>query len=184
MRGVSLRVQGMPSPSSAGDPSSRRFLRAHLPPRKGRSRAELMKRLAELGVEDLPSLSRADAATLEKANIGPKESVALLTEARSTMDTRMLRDAGIPAASLKRYQEAGFARPEDFCFIHPVFLADRTGLSLETVYRHVTRVCAAMGARVPEKVQKARVEKGRQELMALPGPRGGDPREVPPRRDT
>jgi DNA topoisomerase-1 len=147
----------------------RRFLRAHLPPRKGRSRAELMKRLAELGVEDLPSLSRADAATLEKANIGPKESVALLTEARSTMDTRMLRDAGIPAASLKRYQEAGFARPEDFCFIHPVFLADRTGLSLETVYRHATRVCAAMGARVPEKIQKARVEKGRQELMALPG---------------
>jgi DNA topoisomerase-1 len=147
----------------------RRFLRAHLPPRKGRSRAELMKRLAELGVEDLPSISRADAATLEKAGIGPKESAALLTEARSTMDTRILRDAGIPAASLKRYQEAGFARPEDFCFLHPVFLADKTGLSLETVYRHVTQVCEAMGARVPEKVQRARVEKGRQELMALPG---------------
>ena len=85
------------------------------------------------------------------------------------MDTRILRDAGIPAASLKRYQEAGFARPGDFCFLHPVFLADKTGLSLDTVYRHVTRVCGAMGAKVPEKVQKARVEKGRQELMALPG---------------
>jgi DNA topoisomerase-1 len=147
----------------------RRFLRTHLPPRKGRSRAELMKRLADLGVEDLPSLSRADAATLEKTGIGPKEAASLLSEARSTMDTRMLRDAGIPAASLKRYREAGFARPEDFCFLHPVFLADKTGLSLETVYRHVTQVCGAMGARVPEKVQKARVEKGGQELMALPG---------------
>jgi len=147
----------------------RRFLRAHLPPRKGRSRAVLMKRLAELRVEDLPSLSRADSATLEKAGIGPKEAASILSEARSTMDTRMLRDAGIPAASLKRYQEAGFGRPEDFCFLHPVFLSDKTGLSLETVYRHVTQVCGAMGAKVPEKVQKARVEKGRQELMALPG---------------
>ncbi|MDD1663087.1 MAG: helix-hairpin-helix domain-containing protein, partial [Methanomicrobiales archaeon] len=147
----------------------RRFLRAHLPPRKGRSRAELMKRLADLGVEDLPSLSRANAATLEKASIGPKEAASLLSEARFTMNTRMLRDAGIPAGSLKRYQEAGFQRPEDFCFLHPVFLADKTGLSLETVYRHVTQVCGAMGAKVPEKVQKARVEKGRQELMALPG---------------
>jgi DNA topoisomerase-1 len=128
-----------------------------------------MKRLAELEVEDLPSLSRADAATLEKANIGPKEAASLLSEARFTMDTRMLRDAGIPAASLKRYQEAGFQRPEDFCFLHPVFLSDKTGLSLETVYRHVTQVCGAMGAKVPEKVQKARVEKGRQELIALPG---------------
>ena len=147
----------------------RRFLRAHLPPRKGRSRAELMKRLVELGVEDLPSLSRADAATLEKAGIGPKEAASLLSEARLTMDTRMLRDAGIPAASLKRYQEAGFARPEDFCFLHPVFLAGKTGLSLDTVYRHVTLVCTVMGAKVPVKVQKVRVEKGRQELMALPG---------------
>jgi DNA topoisomerase-1 len=147
----------------------RRFLRGHLPPRKGRSQAELMKRLADLGVEDLPSLSRAGAATLEKAGIGPKESESLLAVARSAMDSRVLRDAGIPAASLKRYQDAGLARPEDFCFLHPVFLADQTGLSLDTVYRHASLVCGAMGARVPERVQKARVEKGRQELLAVPG---------------
>jgi DNA topoisomerase-1 len=85
------------------------------------------------------------------------------------MDSRVLRDAGIPAASLKRYREAGLGRPEDFCFLHPVFLADRTGLSLDTVYRHAALVCGAMGARVPEKVQRARVEKGRQELLAVPG---------------
>jgi len=147
----------------------RRFLRAHLPPRKGRSRAELMKRLADLGVDDLSSLSRADAATLQKSGVGPKESAALLAEARSAMDSRVLRDAGIPAASLKRYQEAGFARPGDFCFLHPVFLSEQTGLSLDTVYRHATRVCEAMGARVPEKVPKARVERGRLELLAVSG---------------
>jgi DNA topoisomerase-1 len=128
-----------------------------------------MKRLASLGVEDLPSLSRADTAALEKAGIGPKESATLLAGARSTIDSRVLRDAGIPAASLKRYREAGLARPEDFCFLHPVFLADRTGLSLDTVYRHAALVCGALGARVPEKVQKARVERGRQELLAVPG---------------
>jgi DNA topoisomerase-1 len=147
----------------------RRFLRAHLPPRKGRSRADIMKRLKDLGIEDVPSLSGTDAASLERANIGPKESASLLSAARSTMDTRMLRGAGLPAASLKRYQEAGFARPEDFCFLHPVFLADKTGLSLETVYRHVAMVCGVMGARVPAKVPKARVEKGREELLAVPG---------------
>jgi DNA topoisomerase-1 len=147
----------------------RRFLRAHLPPRKGRSRAELMKRLAELGVGDLPSLSRADAATLGEAGIGPKEAASLLAEARSARDARVLRDAGIPAASLKRYQEAGFARPEDFCFLHPVFLADRTGLSLDTVYRHAALVCSAMGAKAPAKVPKARVGKGREELLGVPG---------------
>jgi DNA topoisomerase-1 len=147
----------------------RKFIRAHLPPRKGRSQAELMKRLARLGIEDLPSLSRADTEPLEKTGIGPKESATLLAAARSTMDSRVLRDAGIPAASLKRYREAGLGRPEDFCFLHPVFLADRTGLSLDTVYRHAALVCGAMGARVPEKVQRARVEKGRQELLAVPG---------------
>ncbi|HVP24885.1 MAG TPA: DNA topoisomerase I [Methanomicrobiales archaeon] len=147
----------------------RRFLRAHLPPRKGRSRAELMKRLSEKGIEDLPSLSRADAATLGEAGIGPKEAAGLLGEARSARDARVLRDAGIPAASLKRYQEAGFARPEDFCFLHPVFLADRTGLSLDTVYRHATLVCEALGSKPPVKVPKARVDKGRQELLGVPG---------------
>jgi DNA topoisomerase I len=147
----------------------RRFLRAHLPPRKGRSRAELMKRLAELGVEDLPSLSRSDAATLGEAGIGPKEAASLLAEARSARDLRVLRDAGIPAASLKKYEEAGFARPEDFCFLHPVFLADRTGLSLDTVYRHAALVCSAMGAKAPAKVPRARVEKGREELLGVPG---------------
>ncbi len=147
----------------------RRFLRAHLPPRKGRSRAELMKRLGEMEIDDLPSLSRSDAATLAKAGIGPKEAATLLEKARAAMDFRVLRDAGIPPASLKRYQEAGLSRPEDFCFLHPVFLADRTGLSLDTVYRHATRVCEAMGARVPEKIPKARVEKGRQELLGVPG---------------
>jgi DNA topoisomerase-1 len=147
----------------------RRFLRAHLPPRKGRSRAGIMKRLEEMGVDDLPSLSRVDAATLAKADIGPRESATLLAEAQSAMGARVLRDAGIPPASLKRYREAGLTRPEDFCFLHPVFLADRTGLSLDTVFRHATRVCEAMGARVPEKVPKARVEKGRKELLAVPG---------------
>ena len=128
-----------------------------------------MKHLAGSGIDDLPSLSRADAATLGKAGIGPKEAVALLAEARSAMDSRVLRDAGIPAASLKRYHEAGISRPEDFCFLHPVFLSDRTGLSLDTVYRHVARVCEAMGAKPPGKVPKGKVEKGRQELLSVPG---------------
>ena len=147
----------------------RRFLRAHLPPRKGRSRAEILKRLGEDGIGDLASLARGDAATLAKANIGPKEAATLLAEARAAMDNRMLREAGIPAASLKRYQEAGVARSEDFCFLHPAYLADRSGLSLDTVYRHVALVCAALGAKVPPKVQKAQVEKGREELLAVPG---------------
>jgi DNA topoisomerase-1 len=108
-------------------------------------------------------------STLGKAGIGPAESAAVLAGARAAMDSRVLRDAGIPAASLKRYREAGLARPEDFCFLHPVFLAEETRLSLDTVYRHVAKVCGIMGARVPAKVQKARVERGRQELLAVPG---------------
>jgi DNA topoisomerase-1 len=147
----------------------RRFIRAHLPPRKGRSQAEVMKRLGELGVGDLPALARAEAKALMEVGIGPKEADTLLSAARSAMDSRVLRDAGIPAASLKRYREAGFTRPEDFCFLHPVFLADRTGLSLDTVYRHAALVCGAMGAKVPAKVAKARVEKGREELLGVPG---------------
>ena len=128
-----------------------------------------MKRLGGLGVDDLASLSRADVATLGGAGIGPAESAALLTGARAAMDSRLLLDAGIPAASLKRYREAGLARPEDLCFLHPVFIAEATGLSLDTVYRHVTKVCGIMGSRVPAKVPKARVERGRQELLTVPG---------------
>jgi DNA topoisomerase-1 len=128
-----------------------------------------MKLLEGEGIDDLASLSRADAAALGRAKIGAKEAATLLAEARLAMDLRVLRDAGIPPASLKRYQEAGLSRPEDFCFLHPVYLAGQTGLSLDTVYRHAGLVCEALGARVPERVPKARVERGREELLSVPG---------------
>jgi DNA topoisomerase-1 len=82
---------------------------------------------------------------------------------------RFLKHAGVPAASMKKYFAAGFAAPEDFLSSHPVYISDITGISLDTVQKHVGLVALAKGKTPPVRYTKAQVAKGREELLSLPG---------------
>ncbi len=97
----------------------RKFMRNHLIPRKGRSYAKIMSALKESGVTDLASLAKASASTLEKAGIGENEARDVLTEARITYHSQVLKEIGIPAVSLKKYIAAGVTSPEDFVSAGP-----------------------------------------------------------------
>lgn len=147
----------------------RKFIRQHLPFRRGRSPSKVAAGIFELGVDEVFSLSKLGMGDLKKLKLSEDEAAALLNLARQCADESRLRTYGVPLVSLKKYRDAGFSSPEDFCFIHPAYLSTRTGISLETVQKHVAKVCEGMGVRPPGRTTKAALESGRARLLALPG---------------
>ena len=147
----------------------RKFVRALLPPRKGRSPASVIKKLHDAGINDIEGLGLVDRSVLRQAGVGDKEAESLQAEAKKIAAERRLKGIGIPPASLKKYREAGFSRPDDFIAVHPLYLAAKTGISPETAFRHAAAVAQALGKSVPPRVTKAQFEKGRADLMAIRG---------------
>ncbi|RQD81225.1 MAG: DNA topoisomerase I [Methanocalculus sp. MSAO_Arc1] len=147
----------------------KKFIRSHIAPRRGRSPAKVAKTLYEAGVEDITALGGADPNLLKQAGISDDEAATLLQAAKKESDTRILREIGIPAVSLKKYQAAGISAPEDFMRIHPAGIALASGVTIETVIKHVSLVCDYYQQPAPEKISKAAFEKGQKELVEIPG---------------
>jgi DNA topoisomerase-1 len=147
----------------------RKFVRKHLPPRKGRRQTEIMNRLYAAGINEVRALAQADLSFLQKAGVSEKEAVALREEAQKLCSERLFRDIGIPVTSRKKYEAAGISTPEELCGLPPVFVNYSTGLSLDTVMRHMEKICAHLGKKPPRKPSRSAVEKGRNALLALPG---------------
>jgi DNA topoisomerase-1 len=147
----------------------RRFLRSHLIPRKGRSYATILKMLKEAGISDIAGLARANGAELKKAGISEQEAGTVIEEARSLHTLQTFKEIGIPAASIRKYHAARILDPGDFCTIHPIILAQRSGISLETVYRHADLVCSALKCPMPKKITKLQIEKSKKDLMSVRG---------------
>jgi DNA topoisomerase-1 len=114
-------------------------------------------------------IASASLESLKKTGLSEEEAKTLKEEAIALVAKNQLKDIGIPAVSLKRYQEAGFLTPEDIASAHPAYLAIKTGISIETVIRHATLITQALGRPDPVKISKKAFEAGRSELLALPG---------------
>jgi DNA topoisomerase-1 len=147
----------------------RKFVRAHVPPRRGRSHAKIMRALFGRGIDTIEHLAGATVEALHASGIGEKEAASLLDEARSLCADRRLRAMGIPPISLKKYYAAGIRRPEEFVALPPAAIMIRTGIAPDTVHRHVELVCAALGQPAPRRTTKKELERGRAELLAIPG---------------
>ena len=147
----------------------RKLVRKTLIPKRGRSPARVIRKLHDAGINDIAGLGTADPALLKSVGIAENEAETLLHEARMVENERFLRQAGVPAASMKKYFAAGIASPEDFLSSHPVFLAGVVGMRLETVQKHVELVAAARGKTPPVRYTTAQVARGREELLSLPG---------------
>jgi DNA topoisomerase-1 len=147
----------------------RKFVRKHLPPRRGRSHGKILNALFAAGINTIADLAATPATTLASMKIGEKEAAHLLSEARNAADEAKLRELGIPPVSLKKYREAGITAPEDFCTLHPAYLSSTAGLSIDTVQKHVEKVCAGMGVKPPAKVSKKEFEQGQKRLLSIPG---------------
>jgi DNA topoisomerase-1 len=81
----------------------------------------------------------------------------------------VLKEIGIPAISLKKYFAAGIISPETFCSTPPETLSTLTGMGIDTVHRHVGRVCTYLGRPPPKKVSKLQIERGKKELLSING---------------
>ena len=147
----------------------RKFVRKHLPPRKGRSPASIMKKLLEAGIEDVNILGTVDISKIRNAGIGEKEAAALQKEAQKISNERLLKDIGIPAVSLKRYQAAGIIAPDDFLLYHPAYISQKVGISPGTVCRHVDLIAAAFNHPRSGRCTKGQIDKGRAELLSVHG---------------
>lgn len=147
----------------------RKFLRDRLIPRKGRSYAKIQGALRESGIMELADLARTDAVTLKKAGIGEQEAEQLLSDAKVVYNSQVLKEIGIPAVSLKKYISAGVITPEAFCDHSPAALSELTGMSLSTVQKHVSTVCAFLNRPAPKKVSRLVIERGKKQLLAIKG---------------
>ncbi len=147
----------------------RKFIRDRLIPRKGRSYAKIQSALKEAGITELSDLARADPAALKTAGISEQESGQLVTDARVVYNSQILRTIGIPAVSLKKYIAAGVITPDAFCAHTPAALSELTGMSLSTVQKHVSVVCAYLKKPAPRTVSKLQIERGKKQLLAIRG---------------
>jgi DNA topoisomerase-1 len=105
---------------------------------------------------------------LVKCGLSEKEAAETLGQARDLCQERVLKESGVPAVSLKKYQEAGVADPEAFCNLPAPYLSQKTGIKLDTVYKHAEKVCQHLRREPPKKISQAVFDRGRAELLALP----------------
>ncbi len=147
----------------------RKFVRTHIPPRRGRSTAAVMKKLLESGVRDIESLAGATVGTIQKSGIGEQEAEKLIEAAKKEVGAREFKDLGLPGVSVKKYQGSGFLNPDMLLAEHPAYISIRSGVSPDTVSRHLAMVALARNRQAPPRITKARFEKGRAGLLAVKG---------------
>jgi len=147
----------------------RKFVRKHLPPRRGRSHASVIRKLHEAGIDDITDLSNADKKVLKSVGVGEKEAETLLSESKKLRAKRELKEIGIPAVSLKKYQAAGIVSPSDLLDYPYVYISAISGVGPDTVYRHVETIAEALGRKAPEKYPKSRIQRGREALLGIRG---------------
>lgn len=147
----------------------RKFLRNHVAPRKGRSYSAIMASLVKSGIQDITGLTKADPAVLKGAGISEKEAAEVIAGARAHRATQVFREIGIPAPSIKKYIGAGIVSPEQFCTTQQFLLAEKAGISPDTVYRHAGLICKYLNLPAPVKIGRGQIEKGKKELLAIKG---------------
>jgi len=147
----------------------KKFMKQFIPPKRGRSHTKVMNGFAESGINSVEDIASAAIECLKKTGLSEEEAHTLKNEAISLVSKNKLKDIGIPAVSLKKYQEAGFLTPEDIVSAHPAYLAIKTGISIETVVKHVTLIAQSLGKPEPVKISKKVFDSGKNELIAIPG---------------
>lgn len=121
------------------------------------------------GINCIEDIANSSTDTLRNAGLNEEEATTLKTEACLLTCKNKLREYGVPAASLKKYQEAGFIGPDDLLATHPAYISLKTGVSIETVGKHLTLIAESLNVAPPAKVSKKQLEKGRDELLKIKG---------------
>ena len=147
----------------------KKFMKQFVPPKRGRSHTKVMTAFVACGINSIEDVSRGSIENLKKAGLTEEEATSLKNESILLVSKNRLKEIGIPAATLKKYQEAGFTGPEELVSVHPAYVSLMTGVSIETVFRHISLIAEALHTGTPVKISKKQLEKGREELLQLKG---------------
>ncbi|HWQ63845.1 MAG TPA: DNA topoisomerase I [Methanospirillum sp.] len=147
----------------------KKFMKQFVPPKRGRSHTKVMSSFTASGINSIDDLSKVCIEDLKKAGLSEEEANTLKAEAILLTSRNQLKEIGIPTTSLRKYQEAGFIGPEDLLGSHPAYISLKSGVSIDTVGKHVVLVAQALNKEQPVKITKKHLEKGREELLNLKG---------------
>ena len=142
----------------------KKFISNNVPLRKGRGHAKIANTVFDMGIYDLAGLAKADPAKLKDAKLSENEARNLIAAATAVVNHARMRESGIPAVSITKYERAGFVTPELFMAAHPAGISLASGVSAATVCNHQETVSAYLHVRVPEKISMKAVEDGIDKL--------------------
>jgi DNA topoisomerase I len=147
----------------------KKFMKQFVPPKRGRSHTKVMTAFTASGINSVEDLAMVSVESLKKAGLSEEEANTLKVEAGLLTCKNHLKQIGIPTASLRKYQEAGFIGPEDLLGSHPAYISLKSGVSIETAGKHITLIAQALKKEPPTKLTKKHLEKGREELLQIKG---------------
>ena len=148
----------------------KKFISAHVVPRRGRGHSKVSAALISMGVTDITALSKANPADLLEAKLSEAEAESLVTEAKNLVNAARMKEYGVPAITLKKYVNAGLGDPEKFIAVHPAGVSLATGVSVTTICNHQKRVAENLCRPGPEKISKAAFDEGIAPLREKAGP--------------
>jgi len=147
----------------------KKFMKQFVPPKRGRSHTKVMTAFVACGINSIADLSHAPLENLKKAGLSEEEATKLKEESLLLSCKNQMKDIGVPAVTLKKYQAAGFIGPEELLAIHPAYISIKSGVSIETVIKHVTQIAKSFHKEPPVKISKKSLDKGREEILNLKG---------------
>ena len=138
----------------------KKFISAHVVPRRGRGHSKVSTALISMGVTDIEALAKANPADIVEAKLSEAEAASLVTDAKNMIDAAKMKEYGVPAITLKKYVNAGLGDPEKFIAVHPAGVSLATGVSVTTICNHQKLVAEKLCRPCPEKISKAAFEEG------------------------
>ena len=148
---------------------AKKFLKKLVPPKRKRSYTKVMNALHERKINSIADMATAQFDLFTTAGLSLEEAEVVKNEAYALTCKGRLRDGGVAAVTLKKYQEAGFISPEELLSLPSPYISAKSGVNIETVHKNLTTIADSLGAVAPPKISKMKFDKGREELLSIPG---------------
>jgi len=148
---------------------AKKFLRKLIPPKKKRSYTKVMNVLHERNINSIADMSAAHLDLFTAAGLSADEAKLVKSEAYALTCKGRLKESGVAPLTLKKYHTAGFISPEELLSFPSPYISMMSGVNIETVHKNLTAIAESLGKKAPEKISKPKFDKGRDELLSIPG---------------
>ncbi len=147
----------------------KKFVRSIISPKRGRSHGSVIKALALKNINGVHEIASAGFNDFNGSGLNAQEIEKLQVAAKEIVNKEILKEAGIPAISQKKYVLAGIDDPNLFGRLNSAYISLKSGVKPETVSKHQEMICSRLGIIPPQKYTSNRLTKGKAELLGLSG---------------